>query len=76
MRNPLYAGALLAALGVAIWCGSTTGIVATAIGAIAAHAWVVGVEEVGLRRRFGEAYGEYVRRVPRWIPIRRGRTEE
>lgn len=76
MRNPLYAGALLAGLGASLWYGSTAGLVATATGAVAAHAWVVGIEEAQLRRRFGAAYGEYVRRVPRWIPVRRGRMEE
>jgi protein-S-isoprenylcysteine O-methyltransferase Ste14 len=55
MRNPLYAGALLAGLGAALWCRSVAGVVVTALAAVAAHAWVVGVEEGGLRRRFGEA---------------------
>jgi protein-S-isoprenylcysteine O-methyltransferase Ste14 len=76
MRNPLFAGALLAAFGVAMWYGSTAGLFAAALVAVATHAWVVGVEETRLRRRFGAAYDEYVRRVPRWIPIRRGGMEE
>jgi protein-S-isoprenylcysteine O-methyltransferase Ste14 len=76
VRNPLYAGALLAILGAALWHGSAVGFVATAVAAVAAHAWVIGIEETRLRRRFGAAYEEYMRRVPRWIPIRRGTTEE
>jgi protein-S-isoprenylcysteine O-methyltransferase Ste14 len=33
-----------------------------------AHAQVVLLEEPLLRKRFGEAYVDYCRRVPRWIP--------
>lgn len=76
LRNPLYAGALLALLGGALWHGSAFGFVATAVAAVVAHAWVIGIEETRLRRRFGAAYDEYMRRVPRWIPIRLGTTEE
>jgi protein-S-isoprenylcysteine O-methyltransferase Ste14 len=35
---------------------------------VLAHAFVLLVEEPGLRRRFGEAYEQYCARVPRWIP--------
>jgi protein-S-isoprenylcysteine O-methyltransferase Ste14 len=33
---------------------------------------VVRVEEPELAARFGAAYTEYLRRVPRWVPRRRG----
>ena len=32
--------------------------------------FVIGYEEPTLRRRFGSAYLEYQRMVPRWIPRR------
>jgi protein-S-isoprenylcysteine O-methyltransferase Ste14 len=32
------------------------------------HLFVTGYEERKLGRRFGDAYLEYRRRVPRWIP--------
>ena len=32
------------------------------------HLFVTGYEERALRRRFGSAYLEYRRVVPRWIP--------
>ena len=72
IRNPLYAGAVLTVAGLAITAGSVVlGLVATAIAA-AAHVWVVRREEPQLTARFGRAYGEYLRRVPRWIPKLRG----
>jgi protein-S-isoprenylcysteine O-methyltransferase Ste14 len=45
------------------------------VAAAAAHAWVVRVEEPKLRGRFGVAYTEYLKRVPRWFP-RRHRTDD
>jgi len=38
--------------------------------AIVFHLFVTGYEEPTLRRRFGEAYAEYRRNAPRWIPWR------
>lgn len=71
LRNPLFAGIVLVIAG----CGFATGrwsAVILAIGtAGAAHTWVVRREEPRLLARFGAAYAEYCRRVPRWIPHRR-----
>ena len=58
VRNPLLAGVLLACAGVAL-------ALACALGG---HLWVVGIEEPRLETRFGRAYAEYLRRVPRWLP--------
>ena len=70
MRNPLLAGVVVGIAGAAVVAGSRwLGAVALAI-ALAAHVWVVAVEERRLLRRFGEAYAEYLRRVPRWLPRR------
>jgi len=67
-RNPLYAGLVLALAGAALAAASRTlALVALAAGA-GAHLWVVRVEEPRLAARFGAAYGEYLQRVPRWVP--------
>ena len=68
LRNPLLVGVILALVGLALamQCGAVW--LAAAAAAIAAHVWVVRVEEPRLRDSFGEAYREYLARVPRWMP--------
>ena len=36
--------------------------------AVCCHLFVIGYEERTLRRRFGDAYLEYLQTVPRWLP--------
>jgi protein-S-isoprenylcysteine O-methyltransferase Ste14 len=70
-RNPLYAGLVLALGGAALAATSWPVAAAALAAAILAHVWVVRVEEPRLAARFGAAYAEYLRRVPRWLPARR-----
>ncbi len=73
LRNPLLAGLIVAAGGLAVATRSATIALATAVAVVAAHAWVVRREEPRLVRRFGDAYVAYLRCVPRWVPrARRG----
>jgi protein-S-isoprenylcysteine O-methyltransferase Ste14 len=67
-RNPLLAGVVLVLCGLALATGSLRLALAAVGAAVVAHLWVVGVEEPRLRERFGAAYAEYLRRVPRWLP--------
>ena len=68
VRNPIYIAALLVVLGEA-WLFASRSLLVYAGGmAIVFHAFVVGYEEPRLRRRFGDAYADYLRTVPRWIP--------
>ena len=68
VRNPIYLAALLVVLGEA-WLFTSLRLLAYA-GVMAAcfHLFVTGYEERTLARRFGPAYLEYRRAVPRWIP--------
>ena len=68
VRNPIYIAALLVVLGQA-WLFMSLPVLAYA-GAmwLCCHLFVIGYEEPTLRRRFGSAYLEYRRTVPRWIP--------
>jgi protein-S-isoprenylcysteine O-methyltransferase Ste14 len=68
MRNPLLAGLLVAATGLAFASGSYVLALATVAVALAAHVWIIRVEEPRLTVRFGDAYRVYLRRVPRWLP--------
>jgi protein-S-isoprenylcysteine O-methyltransferase Ste14 len=74
-RNPLLGGLVLALAGAALAASSWWIAAGAAAAGLAAHLWVVLVEERRLRDRFGIAYAEYLRRVPRWLP-RLGRRRE
>jgi protein-S-isoprenylcysteine O-methyltransferase Ste14 len=76
VRNPLLLGVLLVLAGVAVATGSTGLCVVAAVAAVAAHVGVVRFEEPRLQARFGEAYREYLARVPRWVPHVVGRSGE
>jgi protein-S-isoprenylcysteine O-methyltransferase Ste14 len=67
-RNPLLAGALLAGAGLALLAGTPSALPLVGALGVAAHLWVVRVEEPRLRARFGPAWAAYERRVPRWVP--------
>ena len=70
VRNPIYLGALLVVLGEA-WLFASPRLLAYAgVMAVCFHLFVTGYEERTLARRFGRAYLEYRRAVPRWIPRR------
>jgi len=68
VRNPIYIAALLVVLGQA-WLLRSLPVLVYAVGMAAfCHLFVTGYEERRLGRRFGSAYAEYRRTVPRWIP--------
>jgi protein-S-isoprenylcysteine O-methyltransferase Ste14 len=68
VRNPIYLAALVIVLGEA-WLFMSPRLVAYAgVMAVFFHLFVTGYEERTLRRRFGAAYLEYRRSVPRWLP--------
>lgn len=70
VRNPMYVGVLSAILGEALLFGARV-LLGYAVCVFAAFAAMVLLyEEPALRSAFGEAYAEYCRRVPRWIPRR------
>lgn len=68
VRNPMYLLYVVVMLGEAILYRSWPLLVYTAGFWLLAHVYVVGVEEKGLRRRFGAEYDAYCRRVGRWLP--------
>ncbi len=70
VRNPIYIGALAVVLGEAWLFSSLTLLEYAGAIAVVCHLFVLLYEERTLRRRFGAAYAEYLRVVPRWLPRR------
>lgn len=68
IRNPMYVGVLAVILGHFLWFGYWWLLIYAAIVFTAFHAFVTMYEEPTLRRKFGTAYEEYCKRVPRWLP--------
>jgi protein-S-isoprenylcysteine O-methyltransferase Ste14 len=72
VRNPMIAGVAGMLAGEALFFGSAALAGWCSLFVAINHVYLVVSEEPGLRRRFGAAYVEYARRVPRWLPeIRR-----
>jgi len=70
VRNPMYIGAALTLAGAGLWLQSPGILVLAAVGLMAAHLFVISVEEPSLEKQFGESYRAYKRSVRRWIPRR------
>lgn len=74
VRNPIMLAELLVIWAEACAVASLGVVLYAAAISVLAHVLVVTVEEPELRRRFGEPYEAYCRRVPRWLPsFRAGR---
>ncbi len=66
-RNPMYVAVVSMLLGEAVIFGSGLLLAYVAAVAAAVHLLVVLYEEPTLRRKFGAAYEDYCRGVPRWL---------
>jgi protein-S-isoprenylcysteine O-methyltransferase Ste14 len=66
-RNPMYIGFALWTLGLAVLLNSMWALLAVPVGLILIDLLVVAREERYLKRKFGEEYLAYKRRVRRWI---------
>ena len=68
VRNPMYVGILSAILGHFLWFGYWNLLIYGIVVFLAFHTFVTYYEEPTLKKKFGAAYEEYLKRVPRWIP--------
>src|SRR5688500_7241803 len=68
VRNPMYVGVLALVIGHFLWFGYWYLLIYAIVVFLAFHTFVIYYEEPTLKRIFGAAYEEYLRRVPRWIP--------
>jgi protein-S-isoprenylcysteine O-methyltransferase Ste14 len=68
VRNPMYVGVLATIIGHFLWFGYWNLLLYAIVVFIAFNTFVTYYEEPALRRKFGAAYEDYLRNVPRWIP--------
>lgn len=68
IRNPIYVGVMLIFLGHFLWFGYWSLLIYAMLAFIGVHFFVVLYEEPALKRKFGTAYENYLKEVPRWIP--------
>lgn len=68
VRNPIYVSVMLILVGHFLWLGYWTLLLYAGVAFVGTHLFVIGYEEPNLRRRFGDAYQNYLDAVPRWIP--------
>jgi protein-S-isoprenylcysteine O-methyltransferase Ste14 len=66
-RNPMYVGLVLATLGIALWIGAWSMLLAP-IAVFATANWVhIPFEEEKMRRQFGASFNAYASKTRRWI---------
>jgi protein-S-isoprenylcysteine O-methyltransferase Ste14 len=70
VRNPMYLGVLLFVLGEVVFFREMVLALYFVFLASAFQLFVVGVEEPGLRRRFGALYSDYCNFTNRWLPAK------
>ena len=68
VRNPMYVGVLAIIIGHFLWFGYWNLLIYAVIVFLAFHTFVTYYEEPTLKKKFGAAYEDYLRKVPRWIP--------
>lgn len=79
MRNPIYLGAALELLGVALFAASPTYLAIALLFFPAIYLYIVKLEEPRTAARLGQPYRQYLKSTPRWLPRLRpspGRTED
>jgi protein-S-isoprenylcysteine O-methyltransferase Ste14 len=68
VRNPMYVGILAAIFGHFLWFGYWDLLIYAIVVFVGFHTFVTLYEEPTLKGKFGAAYENYLKRVPRWIP--------
>ncbi len=72
-RNPIYLAYIFLLFGEFLFFGYVILLFYAVATFIGFHAAIVLIEEPILRRRFGGEYLEFMRNIPRWIRLKRGR---
>ena len=69
VRNPMYAGVMLALAGEAILFWSRSILVEALLLFVGFNLFIRFYEEPSLARRYGDEYLRYEKNVPRWLPL-------
>ncbi len=69
VRNPMYIGMFLILASEAIFFESAAIFLYAIILWFSFHLFVVYYEEPALKKKFGGVYREYLKSIPRWIPL-------
>jgi protein-S-isoprenylcysteine O-methyltransferase Ste14 len=67
-RNPMYVGNILIVSGVALASNSLATLLVALPLVVLAYSAIIAAEEQFLRDKFGAAFDDYCRDVPRWLP--------
>ena len=68
VRNPIYVGVLTIIIADFLWFQSIWMLVYAVVAFLGMHLFVILYEEPKLKEKFGVAYENYCKSVPRWIP--------
>ncbi len=68
VRNPIYLGVLTIIIGHFLWFKTIWMLAYLVVAFLVLHLFVTLYEEPTLKGKFGAAYENYCRSVPRWIP--------
>ena len=68
VRNPIYVGVLTIIIGDFLWFKSIWMLAYAVVAFLGMHLFVTLYEEPTLKAKFGLAYENYCKSVPRWIP--------
>ena len=66
-RNPMYLGLVIVTLGIAFWVGLLPMFAVPALVFATVNCVHIPFEEAKMRRHFGVAFDDYLRRIRRWI---------
>jgi protein-S-isoprenylcysteine O-methyltransferase Ste14 len=76
LRNPMALAGITQGFAVGLWCDSVLVALYALAGAVLWHGAARPAEERDLAARFGDAFGDYRRAVPLWLPRLGGRAVE
>ncbi len=68
VRNPIYVGVLTIIIGQFLWFRTIWMLAYVVMAFLGMHLFVTLYEEPTLKKKFGAAYENYCKSVPRWVP--------